>query len=188
MLLSPLANPFIPMRIECNEDSAFRAIYIDGVPELVIAGEQPDHEIIQNIPDEAIDEVFPLSATDAAELDTVDQFLMTMVNISYLEDREEKARNGFSHIKKRWESRRQQGLNGKSIQIRADIERAIHGTSLIRSTKNIVPYDRNIERSSGSNLNSKLREKVITKHQNLSKRSNVLHRYSKPIQQPRKMN
>ena len=59
-VLSPLANPFVPTY---DEHSVFRAIYINGVPELVAFGEHSDHEVIHNIPDEAIDELFPPNAT-----------------------------------------------------------------------------------------------------------------------------
>jgi len=62
-ILSPLASPFVPIEAHNDVDSAFRAIYINGVPELVAFGEHSDHEVIHNIPDEAIDELFPPNAT-----------------------------------------------------------------------------------------------------------------------------
>jgi len=189
-VLSPLASPFVPVKVPYDTNSAFRAIYINGVPELVAFGEHSDHEVIRNIPDEAIDELFPPTATDAAELDATYEFLRTMVDLSYLEEREEKARNGFSHVKKRWESRRQEGLKGKPTQgNNIDMRRVIHGTSMLDpAEKNIVTFGTNIVRSSFVEQDSRIREKSMTKHQNIPRRSKGLHGNSRTIQQPRKMN
>jgi len=189
-ILSPLANPFVPIKAPSHVDSAFRAIYINGVPELVRFGEHSDHEVIHNIPDEAIDELFPPTATDAAELDAADEFLRTMVDLSYLEEREEKARNEFSHVKKRWESRRQEGLKGRPTQSHVGVRHIVHGASMLNpAERNIVTYGDHIVRTSFPEQDNRLREKSITKHQNISKRSNKgLHGHSKSIQQPRKMN
>jgi len=190
-ILSPLANPFVPIDAHNDVDSAFRAIYINGVPELVAFGEHSDHEVIHNIPDEAIDELFPPNATDAAELDAADEFLRTMVDLSYLEEREEKARNEFSHVLKRWESRRQEGLKGKGkpTQNHAGMRHVIHGASILNpAERNIVTYGNRVSRTSFPEQDNRLREKSITKHQNISRRSKGLHGHSKSIQQPRKMN
>lgn len=189
-ILSPLASPFFPVEGKYDE-SAFRAIYINGVPELVAFGEHSDHELIHNIPDEAIDELFPPTATDAAELDAADEFLRIMVDLSYLEDREEKARNGFSHVKKRWESRRQQGLMGKPSRGHIGTSRVIHSTSMINPTeRNIVSFGNHITKPSFSDQDRRLKEKSTTKHQHMHtpRRCKGLHGHSRPIQQPRKMN
>lgn len=43
---------------------------------------------------------------EAAELDAVDDFIATIVHLSFLEDDEEMTRNDFGHsFKKRWEAR-----------------------------------------------------------------------------------
>ena len=44
------------------------AIYNEGVPNSVYAGQHPEHEIVSHIPDEAIDEIFPASAEDVSFL------------------------------------------------------------------------------------------------------------------------
>ena len=61
-MLSPLAMPFMPTRAGYAEDASFAAIYNDGVPAGVLYGEHADHEIIHNIPDHTIEEVFPPDA------------------------------------------------------------------------------------------------------------------------------
>ena len=43
--------------------------------------------------------------SDAAEMDAVDDFLAAMVDLSFLEDYEDRARAEMFHIKKRWEAR-----------------------------------------------------------------------------------
>ena len=50
MFLSPLAQPFQPSEF---------AIFNDGVPSSVFYGSHPDHDVLQLISDEAIDELFP---------------------------------------------------------------------------------------------------------------------------------
>jgi hypothetical protein len=61
-ILSPLAVPFTPSREGFTEFASFGAIYNDGMPEGILYGDHAAHEIIHNIPDEAIDEIFPPSA------------------------------------------------------------------------------------------------------------------------------
>ena len=61
-MVSPLASPFVPVESRDDIQSDFRAIYVNGVPELVAFGEHSDHELIHNIPDETIDELFPPTA------------------------------------------------------------------------------------------------------------------------------
>jgi len=191
-MLSPLATPFTYTGAPNHVESVFKAIYVNGVPQLVAFGEHSDHEVIHNIPDDAIDELFPPTATDAAELDATDDFLRTMVDLSFLEEREEKARNDeFFHMKKRWESRRQEGLKGKGKQTQSHVgmRHVIHGPSMLDpAERNIVAYGNHIARTSFPEQDSRLREKSIAKHQNISRRSKGLHGHSKWIQQPRKMN
>ena len=55
MILSPLARPFYPSsRVDCP----FSVVYSNGVP----AGLMNEHEAIANIPDYAIEEIFPPTA------------------------------------------------------------------------------------------------------------------------------
>ena len=62
-ILSPLALPFTPTRPGYEEYASFAAIYNDGIPEGIVVGNHADHDIIHNIPDNAIDEIFPPTAT-----------------------------------------------------------------------------------------------------------------------------
>ena len=49
---------------------------------------------------------FFFSIIDAAELDAVDDFLVTMVDLSFLEDKEEMTRTNYGAcLQKRWEAR-----------------------------------------------------------------------------------
>lgn len=61
-MLSPLAAPFMPTREGYTEFASFAAIYNDGVPEGLVCGSHADHYVIHNIPDSAIDEIFPPDA------------------------------------------------------------------------------------------------------------------------------
>jgi hypothetical protein len=73
----------------------------------------PEHEVVQHIPDEAIEEMFPPSAEDVAEMEAADDFVETMAWLSYLDECDEQARFNFAGLKKRWEARREAGLVGK---------------------------------------------------------------------------
>lgn len=47
-----------------------------------------------------------LRSTDAAELDAVDDFLNVMVDLSFIEDREERGRSDLARVTpKRWEAK-----------------------------------------------------------------------------------
>jgi len=61
-MLSHLAEPFKPSREGYTEFASFAAIYNDGVPEGLVCGSHADHYVIHNIPDDAIDEIFPPDA------------------------------------------------------------------------------------------------------------------------------
>jgi hypothetical protein len=61
-ILSPLAQPFAPSRQGFTEFASFDAIYNEGIPSLAVFGSHADHGIIHNIPDDAIDEIFPPDA------------------------------------------------------------------------------------------------------------------------------
>ena len=58
-LLSPLASPFFP---STEDYPSFTSIYNNGMPAGVVVGSNAEHEILLNIPDEAIDEAFPPNA------------------------------------------------------------------------------------------------------------------------------
>eukprot|EP00551_Chaetoceros_affinis_P010426 CAMPEP_0203663468 /NCGR_PEP_ID=MMETSP0090-20130426/1058_1 /ASSEMBLY_ACC=CAM_ASM_001088 /TAXON_ID=426623 /ORGANISM="Chaetoceros affinis, Strain CCMP159" /LENGTH=131 /DNA_ID=CAMNT_0050526391 /DNA_START=79 /DNA_END=475 /DNA_ORIENTATION=+ len=105
-VLSPLAIPFYP---SSTSDGSFSVVYTDGMP----VGLMNEHDVIANIPDNTIDEVFPPSAVDAAEMDAVDDFLNVMVDLSFIEDREERGRTNLGFVTpRRWEAKRKDGLRG----------------------------------------------------------------------------
>lgn len=106
--LSPNAAPFHPYFEPCNI-----AIYNDGMPSLTLTSEADCSKILHGIQDEALDEGFPPDAGDAAELDDVDAYVEEMALLAFLEEQEQMARSDFSHIKKRWEARRKEGLKGR---------------------------------------------------------------------------
>lgn len=71
-VLSPLAAPFHPREGE----ETFCLVYNDGLPAAsFVSGE---HEVLHNIQDDALEEVFPPDAAEAAELDAAQDFVMTM--------------------------------------------------------------------------------------------------------------
>jgi len=118
-VLSADAEPFHPYSYPEHEyynniDSGI-AIYNDGVPSMTLLNEHDRYEILNNIADEALlDEAcFPLDAADAAELEAAEAFVIEMANLSFLEEREEQARQSFAHFQKRWEIRRQKGPSGR---------------------------------------------------------------------------
>ena len=62
-VLSPLASPFVPLHEdELSFYSDFNTIYDNGIPVGCFKGTHAAHDILRNIPDQAIDEVFPPTA------------------------------------------------------------------------------------------------------------------------------
>jgi hypothetical protein len=188
-VLSPLAAPFVPTSQEYNYESfSFSSVYTDGMPSLLFVGDHPEHEIIHNIPDQAIDEIFPPDAMDAAELDAVDEFVHTLVDLSFLEDREEKLRNNFSFVKKRWESRREDGLKGKPHPARGLIVKKsfARGNASTKDTS-IVKFSHQTDAFEKS-LDNRLRTRNERKQSRLSglNKAKGVHGYSQFIVQPRK--
>eukprot|EP00558_Chaetoceros_sp_UNC1202_P005651 CAMPEP_0197246642 /NCGR_PEP_ID=MMETSP1429-20130617/18444_1 /TAXON_ID=49237 /ORGANISM="Chaetoceros sp., Strain UNC1202" /LENGTH=199 /DNA_ID=CAMNT_0042707357 /DNA_START=115 /DNA_END=714 /DNA_ORIENTATION=+ len=193
-ILSPLAEPFVPTRLGYQDYASFAAIYNDGIPQGVVVGNHADHDIIHNISDAAIDEIFPPTAYDAAELDAADDFLTAMVDLSFLEEREEKTRSNYGHhLTKRWEARRQAGLSGRPYKIKAGIHPTKHDVKGPSEAK-LVHFDRhhrahvNVEhfenrrRLAGASRHGR-------NHQFQGKKANsMVHGFVKPIHQPRKMN
>jgi len=89
------------------------AIFNNGIPSSVFYGMHPEHEVVQHIPDEAIEELFPPTAEDAAEMEAADDFVETMAWLSYLDECDEQARFNFAGCGRRWAARRRDGLLGK---------------------------------------------------------------------------
>jgi hypothetical protein len=182
-ILSPLAAPFYPSS-NMEEECPFSVIYSNGIPTGLIN----EHESIANIPDYTIDEKFPPTAVDAAEMDAVDDFLNVMVDLSFIEDREERGRTDIGSVaSRRWEAKRQEGLKGRPHLSYGSVERIIHeANQMNKNEKRLIPNARHSAHlfdEKRNNKNSTLHSQVHTQKRNAS-----AHRYTKSIQQPRKQN
>ncbi|KAL7541576.1 hypothetical protein ACHAXR_011917, partial [Thalassiosira sp. AJA248-18] len=156
MFLSASAQPFQPLEF---------AIFNNGVPSSVFYGIHPEHDVVQHIPDDAIEEIFPPSAEDIAELEAAEDHVEVMAWLSYLDECDEAARTSFAGYQKRWAARRQDGLIGKPHPPRKDRRSRHHleddGSSLSSAGEqlSIVPYvprmfevrPRKMERMYGNN-------------------------------------
>mmetsp|Transcript_9760 Transcript_9760/g.13795 ORF Transcript_9760/g.13795 Transcript_9760/m.13795 type:complete len:192 (+) Transcript_9760:30-605(+) len=179
-LLSPLASPYAP-----PPDDQFKIIYSDGQPVAIHSGMYAGHEVLQNISDDAIDEAFPPNAEDAAELDAVEDFVRFMANISILEEEEEKARNEFNHVGRRWEARREEGLKGKPLPVTGMISKKKHLNNHDlnwNGRKSIVHRDFFLPKNKRNNgeISKKFGRKPATTKSMFQRGRN------NPIQQPRK--
>lgn len=185
-MLSVTAKPFHPTHgTEVNS-----IIYNDGIPSLSFQGS--DSEFLHSITDETIDEAFPPSAQEAAELEAVEMFVEMMANLAHLEEKEEITRFSEDHkgMGKRWEARRE--LRGKPFPAKHSIWPVVHrhkphaekiGDLAIfdveqnhASLKEHRMIQRETERV--ARLTTPRGNKVITNR----------HKKQKPIQQPRKQN
>uniref|UniRef100_A0A6U3S1N0 Uncharacterized protein n=2 Tax=Ditylum brightwellii TaxID=49249 RepID=A0A6U3S1N0_9STRA len=184
-LLSPLASPFTPTPRYAEASPEF-VIFADGKPSLVCAGDHPEHEILQGIDDSAIDEMFPPTAEEAAEIEAVEFFVTTLAEISLLEDREERARTAFSHIKKRWEARRGAGLRGKPYPARSNPDQ-FKSAGLAKSKETSLISTEHYPRAFAlPDVESRLRCKDAKRREISQKINKNQHRQLMPIQQPRK--
>lgn len=118
--LSANAPPFYP-DFHSNVNIA---IYNDGIPCLTLVSEQDIFNVLNGIEDPV--ECYPPDASEAAELDAVDEFVETMATLNFLEELEERARNDFTHVKKRWEARRSDGLKGRPHPAKNLVQPVIH--------------------------------------------------------------
>lgn len=182
--LSPDAKPFHPY---CFYEPIRVAIYNDGIPSLVVKSESAVSEILHGIQDEALDEEFPPDAQEAAELEAVEIFVELMAQLSLLEDLEERSREKFCHIRKRWEARRKEGLKkARPRPSKNMVDRSDHNTqtNALFSTqcRSLVP-----------NSHHHNREKMI--HHEMNRRADQPLKkmpllngqiMQRPIQQPRK--
>lgn len=102
-------------------------VFNDGVPSSMLS----EHDIVQGYTGEALDENFPPSAQDAAELEAVEMFVDIMATLSMMEEDEERARSSFCHIKKRWEARRMDGLVHKPRPARHSVDAVDHNQHVV---------------------------------------------------------
>jgi hypothetical protein len=139
--LSASAKPFHPYTFG---DPVNSMIYNDGVPSMVMGSKDGMSQILHGIQDEALDEEFPPDAQEAAELEAVEIFVEMMAQLSLLEEMEERSRVDFHHIKKRWESRRQEGLKTRPHAPRNLVDRNEHKAGVMGSfgtnCRSLVPH------------------------------------------------
>jgi hypothetical protein len=176
-ILSPNAVAFHPFYEPVNV-----AIYNDGVPSMTLVSEEEVSEILHGIQDDALDEGFPPTAADAAELEAVAAFVECMSMLAYLEEREERARLTFCHIKKRWEVRRSEGLKGRPKPAKHTVEEVKH---LPRPSLQTVAL---VAQHAHRHSKMKMRQQESASRRTEPRNSKHIAgaRKSMPIQQPRK--
>lgn len=174
------APPFHPASFEHSD---FGAIYNDGVPGFVLTTEHDVAQVLSGIQDRAIDENFPPTAQEAAEMEAVQAFVEMMAMFAFLEEHEEEARNNFGSFEKRWERRRAEGLNGKPNPAKGLVQPKDHSPrGPMHSVKTLVKNHVVVHPPHKQAMN-KLPKAVISKN---AKHANGTGRH--PIQQPRKQN
>lgn len=185
-MLSVTAKPFHPIRgTEMNA-----IIYNDGIPSCSFQGS--DTDFLHSITDEAIDEAFPPSAQEAAELEAVEMFVEMMANLAHLEEKEEKTRFSEDHtgLAKRWIARRE--LQSKPRPAKHSVTPVVHrnGSNEAKIT-DLIAFD--TERSHSALKEHRMRQReaermarLTTPHKN--KVVTNRHKSHMPIQQPRKQN
>jgi len=137
-------------------------------------------DFIRGISDEAIDECFPPTAQDVAELEAVDYFVNTLAQLDFLEEQEERIRLDLSILPKRWAARRE--LHGKPRPARSEVLSKSHPSH--EDEMKLIRYDRKcraFEKNDHSKYTISSQHDVIRANKNLNPR-----RVNKPIQQPRK--
>lgn len=178
-MLSPLAHPFHPT----GTIESFQ-IFNDGIPSLTPVGT----DLIRGFSDETMDECFPPTAQDIAELEAVEEFLHTLVRLEQLEEREERVRHDISILPKRWAVRRE--LQGKPRPARSAERDGSHSRyATTEDELKIIIHDRkqrdfNAERMEHHHSH---RDNIVSKNQ--AARSNRImngKRTTRPIIQPRK--
>jgi len=183
-MLSVTAKPFHPVHgIEMNA-----IIYNDGIPSCSFQGSSS--EFLHSITDEAIDEAFPPSAQEAAELEAVEIFVEMMANLAHLEEKEEMTRFSDDHtgLGKRWMARRE--LRNKPLPAKHSIKPVVHRhTPKAEKVTDVVAFD--LERSQATLKEYRLRQREIERMARLTthhKKKVITNRHKKqmPIQQPRK--
>ena len=174
-VLSPFAQPFRPIMGEIVQPM----IYNNGVPSLTFIGSE--HEFLAGITDEVLDEAFPPTAEEAAELEATEFFVDLMATLAVMEEKEEAARSLHAGLKKRWEARR--GLHGKPLVPRHSVNQVHHGEPRLLNAHDLVVLDR-----TAFQIENRMRAKehgMVTKPKNHRSFASAFG-HKKPIQQPRK--
>jgi hypothetical protein len=167
-------------------------IYNDGIPSCSFQGTQC--EFLHGIADDTLDEAYPPSAEDAAELEAVEIFVEMMATLAYLEDKEEALRSSeHLGLQKRWAARRE--LVGRPRPAMHSIEPSLHGTTGSAKKNEKVTDIVSIQLITQQDRAMRLREQEMArammgksaatggKHMNLKGTNHSAH---KTIQQPRK--
>lgn len=188
MLLSPLAPAFKP---SMGFDEYDLCIYNNGVPAMYPADLHSESEILEGIGDDALDDYFPPTAEEAAEIEAAEAFVFTMARLDLLEEREEHARADIgSMLPKRWEARREQGLVGKprpAVERSSSSEgRNTHANKFGTDETRLVPHEHRRKDLALAEYVS--REQARAELQRLPTKMPKQKRahYRMPIQQPNK--
>lgn len=185
--LSPLAAPFHP-----TYEPVHLCIYNDGIPSMTLTSEADCNMILHGIQDEALDEGFPPDAHDAAELEAVETFVEMLATFALMEEREEKARNGFTFFKKRWEVRRANGLQGRPGPPKHWVDPVQHnglGNNHANSDNAAALIVHNPEVAKMNHLTEKSRNRDMARRSAEHKQVHSNHHVARIlIQQPRKQN
>lgn len=176
-ILSPFAQPFHPVMGEM----AYPMIFNNGIPSLVVSSTEHDF-LASMITDETLEEAFPPSAQDAAELEAVDLFVAMLANLDLLEEQEEAARSLHMGIKKRWEARR--GLSGKPRAPMHRVTPVLHGTPHLLDHQDLLVLDKSPLHVENEMLARGRRDSA--KPRFTTKVGGSKHQRNMPIQQPRK--
>jgi hypothetical protein len=156
-------------------------IFNNGIPSLVPL----DSDIIRGFSDEAIDECFPPTAQDVAELEAVEEFLHTLARLEAMEEREERVRHDITILPKRWSARRE--LQGKPRPARSEKDPS-HFRLPHEDEIKLVVFDRKQRDFNSERLEHHHSHKDHLESKNRVARSNRLNgkRPYRPIIQPRK--
>merc|ERR1712232_236413 len=159
-------------------------------------------DVLRSIDDEAIDEAYPPTAQEAAELEAVELFVELMATLAHLEEREERTRFHPDRpgLGKRWMSRRE--LVGKPHPAKHSVQPVVHhqhrqlNPSAARDNDgpewNQLVAQHNDPRHPISVKEHKTHERVLSRmaRQSFSnknnKKMNRNRQHIVPIQQPRK--
>jgi hypothetical protein len=189
MMLSAQATSFQPLTYEPVD----LAIYNDGVPSMVFR-QGSETELLHGISDEAIDEAFPPTAQDAAEIEDAECFVALMAHFDLMERREEATRMKHTGLNKRWEARRE--LVGRPKPAMHRVEHVVHAgerqniphgeQELVESTLEQVLFDQP-HLPLENRFRAREENNRIT-HSKASKKTASNAYNHKPIVQPRKQN
>lgn len=185
-VLNANAHPFTPHGGMFSEAPPL-AIYNDGVPCMMVK-KGSESELLHGIADEALEEVFPPDATEAAELEACEQFVMLMMDFVLMEEREEAMRENHQGMAKRWQARRELVGRPKPASHTHNVHPIIHGKHI--DTEALVVYDH-----SHFAIEHKMRAKEHQMNGHVPSNKKKMHQGSslpiknrRPIQQPRKFN